>query len=162
MKYLTGDKEQEAIRWMTEAAEVAKKALCLKAKCGSVIVKDGVMIGFGYNAPPQDDGNNRTCNVEFGEGKPKYDKTCCLHAEWRAVMDALARNADKIHGSTIYFTRVHEDGSTRKSGKPLCTVCSRLVLDAGIDTFVLWHDDGICAYPTDEYNRLSYEYVHLK
>ena len=162
MEYLKGEKQQEAIRWMDAAFEVAKKSLCHKAKCGSVIVKDGVIIGSGYNAPPRDDEKNRVCGVEFGEGKPKYDKTCCMHAEWRAVFDALRTNADKIQGSKIYFTRQGNDGSVRKSGKPLCTVCSRLVLDAGVDTFVLWHDDGIREYPTDEYNRLSYEYVHPK
>lgn len=158
MKYLKGQEEEEAIRWMKEAAKVAERALCLKAKCGTIIVNDGEVIGQGYNAPPLDREENRVCNREFVPGKPKYDKTCCMHAEWRAIMDAMRRNSGKLKGSKLYFTRVDDQGEIKKSGQPYCTVCSRMALDSGIDWFVLWHEDGICEYPTDEYNRLSYEY----
>ncbi|MCX6738785.1 MAG: hypothetical protein NT098_01875, partial [Candidatus Parcubacteria bacterium] len=99
-------------------------------------------------------------NRDFGE--PKYDKTCCMHAEWRAMIDALRRNSEKLAGSKLYFTRVNEKGEIKRSGKPICTVCSRMALDIGIEKFVLWHEEGICEYPTDEYNRLSYEYIYEK
>lgn len=160
MEYLKTKKEKEAILWLNKAAEVAVKALCLKAKCGTIIVKDGEIIGEGYNAPPLDLEGNRMCNKEFGSGKPKYDRTCCIHAEWRAITDALRRNPDKIKGSKLYFTRVDEKGEIKKSGKPYCAVCSRMALDAGINKFLLWHEEGVCEYSTDEYNRLSYNYIH--
>ena len=159
MEYLSGSQEQEAMGWMEKAAEMATKALCLKAKCGTVIVKDGKIIGQGYNAPPLDRTDQRRCMDVFVPGKPKYDKTCCIHAEWRAITDALKRNSDKIQGSKLYFTRVDENGVIKKSGKPFCTVCSRLALDAGIEIFILWHEEGIREYSTDEYNQLSYEYI---
>lgn len=170
MEDLTGQQEKEVTLWMKKAAEVAQKALCLKAKCGTVIVKDSEIIGQGYNAPPLDKEEYRMCNRDFGPGKPKYDKTCCMHAEWRAIMDALKRNPEKLAGSKLYFTRVDGDGQIKKSGKPYCTVCSRLALDAGIEKFVLWHDEGICEYSTSEYDKLSYQYndneknyqIHLK
>ena len=75
-------------------------------------MKDKEIIGEGYNAPPLNKEENRTCDKEFNPGKP------------------------------------------------YCTVCSRMALDTGIDKFVLWHGEGICEYPTDRYNKLSYEYVH--
>lgn len=159
MEYLKGQKEEEAIKWMDKAAEVAGMALCLKAKCGTVIVKDNEIIGKGYNAPPLDKEENRVCDKESGPGKPNYDQTCCMHAEWRAIMDALRTNPEKIKGSKLYFTRVDEKGEIKKSGKPYCTVCSRLALDAGIDYFLLWHDEGVCEYKTDEYDRLSRQYT---
>lgn len=143
---------------MSKAAQVAEHALCAKAKCGTVVVKDSEIIGSGYNAPPLDSEENRMCGKIFGAGKPKYDKTCCMHAEWRAIMDALRRNPEKLSGSKLYFTRVDEKGEIKKSGEPFCTVCSRLTLDAGIEKFILWHEEGICEYPTREYNVLSYEY----
>ncbi|MFA6428287.1 MAG: deaminase [Candidatus Buchananbacteria bacterium] len=158
MQCLKDQLEKEAVDWMGKAVEVAKRALCLKAKCGTIIVKDGEIIGQGYNAPPLDKEENRRCNLEPGFGKPKYDKTCCMHAEWRAIMNALKNNPEKLSGAKLYFTRVDEDGKIKKSGQPFCTVCSRLALDAGIDKFVLWHEEGVCEYQTDEYNRLSYEY----
>lgn len=160
MEYLKDQKEKEAIQWMNKAAEIARKALCLKAKCGTVIVRDSEIIGEGYNAPPLDQEENRTCNKEFGSGKPKYDRTCCMHAEWRAIMNATKRNSEKLKGSKLYFTRVDGNGEIKQSGKPYCTVCSRMALDAGIAYFILWHEEGICEYPTDEYNKFSYEYIH--
>lgn len=158
MKFLTGQEENEAIKCMNEAAQVAKRALCLRAKCGTVVVNNGEIIGTGYNAPPLDKEENRTCLQESHPGKPKYDKTCCMHAEWRAIMDTLKRNSGRLSGSKLYFTRVDENGNIKKSGKPYCTVCSRFALDSGISEFLLWHEEGICAYPADEYNKLSYQY----
>jgi len=150
---------QEAEKWMHEAALEAKKAMCLRAKCGTIIVKDGEVIGRGYNAPPLDKEENRTCMNEYDSSrKPNFDRTCCMHAEWRAIIDALKNHPDKIVGSKLYFTRVDEQGAIKKSGKPYCTVCSRLALDTGIAEFLLWHDEGICSYPTGEYDRLSYQY----
>ena len=157
--YLIGTQEAEAIPWMNGAAEMAKGALCLRAKCGTVIVKDGIIIGKGYNAPPLDKEENRTCNASFGSGKPGYDQTCCMHAEWRAIADALRKNPTQLEGSKLYFTRVDDDGEIKKSGDPFCTTCSRWALDVGIDQFILWHEDGIQEYPTDQYNRLSYQYI---
>ncbi len=151
-------KSKSAEEWMETAAQVAKSAMCLKAKCGTVIVKDGVVIGEGYNAPPLDKEEHRMCGKDRNFGEPKYDKTCCMHAEWRAMIDALRRNSEKLAGSKLYFTRVNERGEIKRSGKPLCTVCSRMALDLGIEKFVLWHETGIREYPTDEYNQLSYEY----
>ncbi len=158
MQYLQD--ETEATHWFHEAAKVAEKALCLRAKCGSIIVKDGEIIGKGYNAPPRDDMKNSFCSVEKNfKGKPGYDNTCCMHAEWRAILDAVKNNPDKINGSTLYFTRIDKENNIIKSGEPLCTVCSRFALDTGIKEFVLWHEQGICVYQTDEYNKLSYAYI---
>lgn len=159
MKYLKGQQEKEAIRWMNEAAKIAEGALCLKAKCGTVIVKDNEIIGQGYNAPPLDKDENRMCDKEVSAGKEKYDRTCCMHAEWRAIIDALKRNPEKLKRSKLYFTRVDDNRQIKKSGNPYCTVCSRMALDSDIEKFVLWHDKGICEYPTNEYNKLSYQYI---
>ena len=158
MKILENKEEKDAIGWMNEAAKIAREALCLKAKCGTVIVKNGEIIGRGYNAPPLDDPKNRTCHEDHPGGKPKYDRTCCMHAEWRAVFDALKKNPEKLAGSKLYFTRVDNAGNTKKSGDPYCTTCSRIALDSGVAEFLLWQEKGIVSYPTDEYNLLSYAY----
>lgn len=153
--------DEEREEWMRAAMEVAAKATCRRGKGSAVIVKDGEIIGRGYNAPPCDDERNRKCHIEMPRHpklKQKSDRTCCVHAEWRAIMDALRSHPDKIVGSQLFFVGLDESGAMRKSGKPYCTVCSRLALDIGIAEFVLWHESGITAYPTDEYNDLSYDF----
>ena len=157
---------KDAEQWLTAAAEAAKKALCGRASCGSVIVKNGQIIGEGYNAPPQDDAQHQRCDKKH-ELKPgfKSDRTCCVHAEQRAVMDALKRGED-LSGSTLYFCRVDEAGNRLPSGHPYCTICSKMALDAGVSFWVLEHpedfDDpercGPTCYEAGYYNELSFDY----
>lgn len=150
---LTGLKETEAIGWMNQATEVARGSLCLSKRAGTIIVKDGAIIGQGHNGPPLDDLKYRTCGPN---SDPKLPDSC-VHAEQRAIMDALARNPEKIRGSDLYYIKVDENGIAKRSKDPYCTQCSRLALDQGIGTFALWHEEGIRQYPTDVYNQLSYQ-----
>jgi deoxycytidylate deaminase len=98
------------------------------------------------------------CNKEHYHKKVK-DTTCCIHAEQRAIMDALKNHPDKISGARLYFIRLDEQGNPSKADKPYCTICSKMTLDVGIEEFVLWHREGICVYGTDEYNTLSFAYT---
>lgn len=140
------------------AGKEAEKSLCLRDKCGAVVVLDGEIIGRGFSGPVNGDIANRKCELDLvASVKPKSDRTCCVHAEWRAIIDAI-RQRGNIKGSTLYFTRVDEAGRLIRSGKPYCTVCSRLALDNGIRFFALWHDSGIKLYETPEYNELSYQF----
>lgn len=87
------------------------------------------------------------------------DKTCCVHAEQRAIMDALRNNSNEIAGSSLYFVRLNKNGTFSRAGKPYCTICSKMALDVGIEEFILWHKQGICVYNTEEYNKLSFLYT---
>lgn len=159
MRYLSGEEEKEAIEFIEHATEIAKKATCLRHKCGSVIVKDNNIIGRGFNSPPNNLETQRRCSANKDEIHKKItDKTCCVHAEQRAIMDAMKNNSNKLNGSTLYFMRIDEKGKMTKAGKPYCTICSKMALDCGVKEFVLWHDEGICVYDTEEYNKISYEY----
>lgn len=141
------------------AAKVAAGATCHRAKCGSVIVKDGEIIGSGYNAPPLNDESRRTCDEKWDYSKkPKYDLTCCVHAEWRAVIDACKKNPGKVAGSTIYFMRIDEQGDFTDAGVPYCTTCSRLTMEAGVSEFVLWNGYQADIYTLPEYDKLSYDF----
>lgn len=146
-------------KYMRKAAEVAEKASCSRSKCGSIIVKDGEIIGKGFNSPPGDLESQRRCNCDKEElNKKVTDKTCCVHAEQRAIMDALKKNPGKIKGSILYFARLDTEGNISFAGKPYCTICSKMALDVGIKNFVLWHENEIISYDTEEYNKLSYQY----
>ena len=141
------------------AAEEALLATCTHARCGSVIVTEsGEVIGRGHNAPPLEDEAQRTCNEDWDlTSKPKYDKTCCVHAEWNAILDACKKAPEKLGAATLYFMRIDNDGNFTDAGEPYCTVCSRLALQSGVARFALWNE-GEQKYTTAEYNKKSYEY----
>ena len=146
-------------KWFAEAAAMARKALCQRSKCGAVLVKDGERLAGGYNGPPSDNLLWLACHkMEPSQLKPKSDRTCCLHAEWRALLDALVVAPDDVAGSTMYFCRVDDNGEMLRSGDPYCTVCSRLTLDRGVASWALWHPQGIREYSAAEYHSLSQGY----
>ena len=159
MKVLTGMDESLALKFLEKAAEVAKNSTCLRAKCGSVIISGYNIIGEGFNSPPGNHEEQRRCLEHKSELHPKVsDKTCCIHAEQRAIISALMGRHDKIFKSDIYFARIDERGKIQECGAPYCTHCSKLTLDVGISRFILLNKEGICAYNTQEYNLLSFKY----
>lgn len=161
MKRIEGATLESIREHFEEAAFEARRATCLRAKCGSAIVsRSGVVLGTGFNAPPLGDETQRMCEADFAQDKkPKYDKTCCVHAEWNAALDACANaSKDQLEGSRLYFMRVDEYGDFTDAGEPYCTVCSRISMQAGVAEFALWNNNGADIYPIDEYNHISYEY----
>lgn len=155
--------------WMGKAAEVARRATCRSDLCGAVLVRDGVVLGEGCNGPAP--GTEPRCGRSQPSAlKPKSDRTCCVHAEWRAILaavDRVGRPLGKgLGGSTLFFTRVGRVGTTSDpgprlpSGLPYCTVCSRLALEAGVGTWVLDHGGtrGLVEYPAALYDELSHEF----
>jgi deoxycytidylate deaminase/GNAT superfamily N-acetyltransferase len=160
MKYLSGDEEKLALEYIIRSVEIAKSSTCGRSRCGSVIVRDGEIIGSGFNSPPRGLKNQRRCEcLKDFYHKKVVDKTCCVHVEQRAIMDALKNNPGKLAGSRLYFIRLDGEGNATRAGKPYCTLCSKMALDAEIAEFVLWHEEGVCVYDTEEYNTLSYQYT---
>ena len=156
---MSGEEEGSALSFLEKAAAVAKDATCERARCGSVIVKDGEVIGEGVNSPPGGlEGQRRCSNEKDGYHRKVTDRTCCVHAEQRAIMDALRRNPDKVQGARLYFVRVGEKDDPTYADAPYCTICSKMALDAGLAEFVLWHEGGVCVYDMEEYNDLSFRY----
>ncbi|MCA9477838.1 MAG: hypothetical protein KC535_01690 [Nanoarchaeota archaeon] len=146
--------------FLESSVQAAKKATCQRSKCGSVIVKDGEVIGEGWNTPPGEVESQRRCHLKKSSYDLKVtDKTCCVHAEQRAIMDALRRHPEKINGARLYFVRLGANDEKTRSGKPYCTICSKMALDVGLSEFVLWREEGFCVFDTQEYNDLSYEYT---
>ena len=161
MKRVIGEELAEVLPYFQAAAEVAKQATCFRAHCGSVVVKNTVIIGRGFNGPALGVEANRSCEAELDITiKPKYDKTCCVHAEWRAIIDACKRSGEGVEGSRLYFMRVDEKGDFTDAGDPYCTTCSRFTMEAGIGEFALWNAAGADIYPADEYNAKSYTYYN--
>lgn len=143
----------------------AQLSTCHRSKCGSIVVTaptetypDGIVVGVGYNSMP--------CN-EVGECFKdslapgfKSDKTCCIHAEQRAIQQALRNVWDEktLKGCTVFFIRLDDEGNPKFSGEPYCTICSKFALDSGIGRFALWRENGWNSFDTKYYNELSFQY----
>ena len=159
MRILFGDEEKKALEYITKAAEVARDATCNRSKCGSLIVQLDEIIGIGYNSPPEDNETQRRCSVKKDIYDIKVtDKTCCVHAEQRAIMDALRNNPHKLSGSKLYFIRLDDEGNPSRADEPYCTICSKMALDVGISEFILWQNKGLVTYDTKEYNQISFNF----
>jgi deoxycytidylate deaminase len=162
MRFLSGEENEKALEFILKATELALDSTCKRSQCGSVIVKYDEIIGKGFNSPPGNLESQRRCECDKESYHKKVtDKTCCIHAEQRAIMDALRIYPHKIEGSRLYFIRLNNRTPSR-SGDPYCTICSKMALDAGIAEFVLWHKKGTCVYDTQEYNTLSFRYSSSK
>lgn len=145
----------------------AKKSTCERSKCGSVIIasdinslnKRNIIIGLGYNSMPFNVVDQ--CFKDDLSPTFKSDKTCCVHAEQRAIMDMLSKHENfyTSHNSTILlFIRLNENDEPKYSGEPYCSICSKMALDAGINYFGLWREHGWDLYETKEYNELTFKY----
>src|ERR1700739_1522320 len=105
---------------------VAKKSKCRRSKCGAVIINHskgfgGQFIGEGYNSQPCDiDGE---CFKDSLPANFKSDKTCCIHAEVRAINSTPAYHMNK--GGVLYFMRLDDKGEPESCGEPYCTICSK-------------------------------------
>ncbi len=113
--------------YMDKAYEQAKKSTCLRAKIGTVFVKDGKIIAQGYNNIT---GGVRDCtevgcirdilNIRSGERREVCRAIC---AEQLAISEA-ARNGVELDGSIAYITAYP------------CHICSKLLVSSGISEIV--------------------------
>ena len=159
MQHLSGDQEKRALGYIDQAVEVARQATCQRSKCGSVVVAGDQIIGRGFNSPVGEIEEQRRCtNSKDSYDKKVTDKTCCLHAEQRAIINALKNNPEKLPGSSLYFIRLDAKDEPVRADQPYCTICSKMALDVGVAEFILWHEEGVCVYDTAEYNTLSYQF----
>ena len=158
-RLLTRTEAQAAQKALDECVEQAQQSKCLRAKCGSVVVdRNGAITGRGHNGPPAQCAMPE-CLKDLWPAGFRSDRTCCVHAEQRAIADTLASHGPIEAGSTIFFLRTGPDGSPESAGVPYCTICSKMALDVGIEEFVLLHLEGPTAYGAAEYNELSFAHA---
>lgn len=144
---------------MDDLTGIASLSSCHRSQCGSIIYsEEGKKIGRGWNSHPCD-----TPGKCFKDSVPrdfKSDRNCCVHAEQRAIIDALCRMDGffNLRGSTLFFLRLDDEGKPKRSGQPYCTICSKMALEAGVKEFCLWHEEGWTAYETSYYNEISFQY----
>ncbi|MCL4379645.1 MAG: hypothetical protein M1160_03455 [Candidatus Marsarchaeota archaeon] len=157
MKVLSGRERDEAIERLAAAASIALGSTCFRSKGGSVIVKEGTIIGKGFNSPPDGEVLDH-CRKDDLPPDFKSDKTCCVHAEWRAIINALKVSPEKIKGSRLYFVRLDKENRMQPAGRPYCTICSKLALETGIDEIAYFNGETAVVYGAREHNDLSFAF----
>ncbi|ABR31605.1 deoxycytidylate deaminase [Thermosipho melanesiensis] len=110
---------------------IASRSTCIHRKVGALIVKDKRILSTGYNQPPSGfpHCNNIPCirdDLRIPSGK-NQEICYALHAEQNALMQA-AKFGISTNNSTMYITH-----------KP-CSVCARLIINAGIKRVVFIND----------------------
>lgn len=117
------------------AQQVATRSTCLRRQVGAVLVKDKRILSTGYNGAPRGISHcievgclREQMQVPSGE---RHELCRALHAEQNAIVQA-ALHGVKIEGSTLYST--HQP----------CSLCAKMVINAGI--VEVYFDQG---YPDD-------------
>ena len=123
------------------AETVSKRSTCLRRSYGAVIVKNDEVISTGYVGAPRGRQNcsdmgycvRAQLNIPRGE---RYELCRSVHAEANAIISA---SRDKMIDATLYLTGVEPDGGY-VSNSCCCSMCKRMVINAGIKTVVIRDD----------------------
>ena len=118
------------------AASVAKRSTCLRRRYGAVIVNNDEIIATGYNGSPRGEKNccdtgecwREAHHIPHGE---QYEKCVSVHAEMNAIISAARKD---MVGGTLYLMGF-DDSNPIFHAVP-CTICRRLIKNAGIKRVV--------------------------
>ncbi len=133
-----------------EAAVLASLRSPCQSKRGVAIFTPTGLISTGYNHQPM----NFIC-----DGSDRCKSTCgktAIHAEQHAILSAPRLEifgAHMLHVKTV-------DGIPVASAGPSCLECSKLILDAGIETMWLLLDDGWNSYSAEQFHLETLSSFH--
>ena len=139
-----GNKRISKIDAYLNCAETfAYRSTCLKRKYGAVLVKDDAVISTGYNGSPR--GFENCCdlgecprirrNLHQGEG---YSICSAIHAEANALLNC---SREQTLGADLYLTGINPGDCSIHQAKP-CPLCSRMIIQAGIQNVYLRQGEG--------------------
>lgn len=129
--------------YLNIAKSVSERGTCLRNNYGSVIVKNDEIISTGYTGAPR---GRQNC-IDIGECRRKklnlpsgtgYEACRSVHSEQNAIISA-SRNS--MIGATLYLVGVNKrTGEYVTDNKP-CTLCKRMIMNAGIKEVVMRDTD---------------------
>ena len=137
--------------FMEMAHLVAKRSTCLRRHVGAVLVKDKRVLSTGYNGSPKGTLHcevkgciREQMNVPSGT---RHELCRGVHAEQNAIIQA-AYFGVSVDGSTIYTTTYP------------CSMCAKILINAGIKEVVYseGYVDALSKNLFDETNILIREY----
>lgn len=148
--------------YLNIAKHVAKRGTCLRTNYGAVIVKNDEIISTGYTGAPRGEPN---CNeigkcVRIEQNIPsgqRYELCKSVHAEMNAIISASRRD---MCGATLYLYGWDVQNNCEKIGPKPCTICERLIKNAGINCVITFDPDDKENYGKEDCTRkvIVYKY----
>jgi len=134
------------------ALAVSERSTCLRRKFGAIIVNNDEIISTGFTGAPR--GRENCCdrdicvrdrmNIPKGQ---RYEVCRSVHAEANCIISAARR---EMLGSTMYLTCVDARTGDIDGDVEPCSMCKRLIINAGISTVIIRAEN-------DEYKSVSVE-----
>ena len=121
------------------AETVLERSTCLRRCYGAIIVKNDEIVSTGYNGAPRGRKNcmdlgyctREAMQVPSGE---RYELCRSVHAEMNAIISAARRDT---LGATLYMVCVAPETGALIPGSTSCSMCRRVIINAGIDRVVI-------------------------
>lgn len=124
------------------AQTVAKRGTCLRRSFGAIIVNNDSIVATGYNGAPR--GRQNCCdlgvcmreklNIPRGE---RYELCRSVHAEANAIIHA---SREETLGAVLYLACIDPKSGEVYGGTTSCSMCKRLVINAGIKKVIVRED----------------------
>jgi len=113
------------IKYFNFATDIAQDSEHYKCRLGAVIVQNGEIVSSAINI-------QKSHPMQKKYNVHRQMKGCNHHHHLHAEMHAILKtqNKDKLKGSTIYVSRIKDDGSIGMA-RP-CPACLNAIIDFGI------------------------------
>lgn len=115
--------DKKAPLYLDITKRVALESYCKRLQVGSIIVKDGNILSFGYNGTIS--GTDNCCEETIDD--KLVTLSTVLHSESNAITKAC-KSPISTKEATMYCTH------------SCCVECAKLIVQSGIDTFVYIND----------------------
>ena len=121
------------------AETVLERSTCLRRCYGAIIVKNDEIVSTGYNGAPRGRKNcmdlgyctREAMNIPSGQ---RYELCRSVHAEMNAIISAARRDT---LGATLYLAGREAARGELLHDATSCSMCRRLIINAGIDRVVI-------------------------
>lgn len=130
---------RDKTNYYLDMADVAReRSTCLRRTYGAVIVKNDSIVSTGYSGAPRGRANcidlgfcmRNKLGIPRGE---RYEFCRSVHAEANAI---IAASREQMLGATLYLVGREADGTLMPAANS-CTMCKRLIINAGIERVVV-------------------------
>ena len=134
---------RDKVNYYLDLAEiVSQRGTCLRRRYGAVIVKNDEVVSTGYVGSPRGRKNctdlgfciRQKLQIPRGE---RYELCRSVHADANAIISA---SRDQMIGSSLYLTGVEADTGEYVKNSNSCSMCKRMIINAGIETVYVRDD----------------------